>query len=117
MFLEMPRTFQSDDALHLERCSGRDERLLCFHQLMSSFAKLTARGHVLGVDICSVLGKIWSIQVKSFQHLHDNESRQYEVWIGLTNPSRPFAERRSESVVILIEMAKIVLPFLDRELE
>ena len=86
---------------------------------MSSFANLIAKWHDLGVTICRVFGEIWSIQTQSFQHLCDNESRAYEVWIGVINPSHSLADcrthQRSESVVVLTEMAKIALPLLDRE--
>ena len=86
-----------------------------------SLANLTAIRPDMGVDIRRVFGEIWSIQAQSFPHLYDNESGEYEVWIGAIDPEHPFAEwrgqRRSDSVVVLTEMAKIALPLLVRELE
>ena len=75
----------------------------------------------LPVDISPVFDKTWSIRTESLQNFYENESDDYHVWCGIVNPSHPFprwrVQRRSESVIVLDEVAKIALLILDREPE
>ena len=61
------------------------------------------------------------VQAESFQRLNEDGSGDYDVCIRVGIASAPFAgwriERRSESLVVLTEIVRIELPFLDKGLE